>query len=91
MDKTLYACDELAGFISAVAKVRPSGIHGMAAKSVKKKMKSKGFAAAVSREDMLNGAEDLGVDFNEHVQTVIDAMQTIADSLGLNGTVAQKI
>ena len=85
MDKALYACDELAGFISAVAKVRPMGIHGMKPKSVKKKMKAKGFAAAVSREDMRNGAEDFGVDFDEHIQTVIHAMTTIADDLGLNG------
>ena len=85
MDKALYACDELAGFISAVAKVRPTGIHGMKAKSVKKKMKAKGFAAAVSREDMCNGAEDFGVDFDEHIQTVIHAMTSIADDLGLSG------
>lgn len=85
MDKSLYACDELAGFISAVAKVRPTGIHGMKAKSVRKKMKQKSFAAAVSRDDMLNGAEDLGIEFSEHVQHVIEAMTGIATELGLNG------
>jgi predicted hydrolase (HD superfamily) len=84
LDKTLYACDELAGFISAVALVRPEGIHGMKAKSVRKKMKQKAFAAAVSREDMIRGAEDLGVDLNEHVQIVIDAMSEISDELGLS-------
>ena len=85
MDKSLYACDELAGFISAVAKVRPTGIHGMKAKSVRKKMKQKSFAAAVSRDDMLNGAEDLGIEFSEHVQHVIEAMTGIATELGLDG------
>ena len=85
MDKSLYASDELAGFISAVAKVRPTGIHGMKAKSVRKKMKQKSFAAAVSRDDMLNGAEDLGIEFSEHVQHVIEAMTGIATELGLDG------
>jgi len=83
MDKSLYACDELAGFISACALVRPERIAGMKAKSVRKKMKQKSFAAAVNRDDMTRGAEDLGVDFNEHVQFVIDAMSEIADQLGL--------
>ena len=61
LDKTLYACDELAGFCTAVAMVRPTGIHGMNAKSVRKKMKQKSFAAAVNRDDIVRGAEDLGV------------------------------
>jgi len=74
MDKALYACDELAGFISAVAMVRPDGIHGMKAKSVKKKFKQKSFAAAINRDDITRGAEDLGVDLTEHIQQVIDAM-----------------
>jgi putative nucleotidyltransferase with HDIG domain len=85
LDKTLYACDELAGFCSAVAVVRPEGIHGMTAKSVKKKMKQKSFAAAVKRDDIVRGAEDLGVDLTEHIQTVIDAMATISTELGLDG------
>ena len=84
MDKALYACDELAGFITACAKVRPEGIRGMKAKSVRKKMKQKSFAANVSREDMLQGAEDLGVEFGQHVQTVIDAMSEISEELDLN-------
>jgi putative nucleotidyltransferase with HDIG domain len=83
MDKTLYACDELAGFISACAAVRPEGIVGLQAKSVRKKMKQKAFAAAVSREDIVRGAEQLGVDLDQHIQVVIDAMSTIADQLGL--------
>ncbi len=85
LDKTLYACDELAGFCTAVALMRPDGIHGMQAKSVRKKMKQKSFAANVSREDIVRGAEDLGVDLNEHIQFVIDAMLTIAEQLGLAG------
>ncbi|MEX0676339.1 MAG: HD domain-containing protein [Pirellulales bacterium] len=84
LDKTLYACDELAGFITAVAKVRPEGIHGLAAKSVKKKFKQRSFAAAVKREDIASGAADLGVDLDEHVQFVIDAMAPIAADLDLD-------
>lgn len=84
MDKALYACDELAGFITAVARVRPEGIHGMKAKSVRKKLKQKSFAAAVNRDDITRGAEDLGVELNEHIQFVIDAMAGCAESLGLD-------
>ncbi len=83
MDKALYACDELCGFITAVAYVRPDGIHGMKAKSVRKKMKQKSFAAAVNREDIVNGAEDFGVELNEHIQFVIEALQQQADELKL--------
>lgn len=83
MDKALYACDELAGFITACAKVRPEGLQGMKAKSVRKKMKTKSFAAAVSREDLERGAQELGVDLNEHIQFMIEAMQEDAEVLGL--------
>lgn len=83
LDKTLYACDELAGFVTACAMVRPEGIVGMTAKSVRKKMKAKGFAAAVKREDIVSGAEDLGVDLDEHIQFVIDAMAAHGEALGL--------
>jgi len=85
MDKALYACDELAGFCTAAAMVRPAGIRGMEAKSVRKKMKQKGFAANVSRDDIVRGAADLGVELNEHIQFVIDAMTGSADELGLGG------
>ena len=85
MDKTLFACDELSGFITACAMVRPEKIAGMKPKSVKKKMKTKSFAAAVPREDLLRGAEELEVDFDQHVQFVIDAMSSIAEELGLAG------
>jgi putative nucleotidyltransferase with HDIG domain len=83
LDKTLYACDELAGFVTAVAMVRPEGIHGMQASSVKKKLKQKGFAAAVKREDITSGAADLGVELDEHIQFVIDALVPHAAALGL--------
>src|SRR4051795_3840016 len=84
LDKTLYACDELAGFITACAMLRPERLIGMQASSVKKKMKSKGFAASVSRDDIARGATDLGVNLDEHIQFVIDAMTPIADELGLS-------
>src|SRR6476469_9034717 len=83
MDKALYACDELAGFCTAVARLRPEGIRGMEAKSVRKKMKQASFAAAVSREDIARGAEELGVELDEHIQFVIDAMAGVADQLDL--------
>ena len=85
LEKALYACDELAGFCTAAAMVRPEGIIGMKAASVRKKMKQKGFAAAVSRDDLLRGAADLEVDLDAHIQLVIDALSTIAEPLGLTG------
>lgn len=83
LDKTLYACDELAGFVTACAMVRPERLAGMQAASVKKKLKAKGFAASISRDDIARGAADLGVELDEHIQFVIDAMQPIAEDLGL--------
>jgi putative nucleotidyltransferase with HDIG domain len=83
VDKALYACDELAGLITAAALVRPNGITDLSASSVKKKMKSKGFARNVRREDVERGAADFGVDLTEHIQFVIDAMKPIAAELGL--------
>jgi putative nucleotidyltransferase with HDIG domain len=84
LDKTLYACDELCGLLMACAHVRPEGLQGMKAKSVRKKMKQASFAAAVNREDILRGAEDLGVDLNEHIEFCVVAMQDIADQLGFD-------
>src|SRR3954469_15043338 len=84
MEKTLYAVDELSGFIAACAYVRPTGIHGLSPKSVKKKLKMSAFAAAVNREDVRRGAEELGVDFDEHVAFVIAALEERADELGLS-------
>jgi len=83
MAKTLYAVDELSGFVSACAYVRPDGIHGMTPKSVKKKLKQPSFAAGVNRDEVREGAEELGVDFDEHVAFVIAAMGERADVLGL--------
>jgi putative nucleotidyltransferase with HDIG domain len=83
LDKALYACDELCGLITAAALVRPAGITDLTAASVKKKMKSKGFARNVKREDVERGAADFGVDLTEHIQFVIDAMKPIAAELDL--------
>ena len=83
MAKTLYAVDELSGFIAACAYVRPDGIRGMTPKSVKKKLKQPSFAAGVNRDEVRSGAEELGVDFDEHVAFVIAAMEERADELGL--------
>ena len=86
LDKTLYACDELAGFITASAMVRPERLAGMQASSVKKKLKAKGFAASINRDDITRGAADLGVELDEHIQFVIDAMAAEAEALGLSAT-----
>ena len=86
ISRTLFAVDELSGFIGAVALVRPTGIAGMTPKSVKKKMKQPSFAAAVSREDMRLGAEELGEDFDEHLTFVIAALEPRAAELGLEGS-----
>ena len=86
MAKTLYAVDELSGFIAACALVRPTGIKGMTPKSVKKKLKQPSFAAGVNRDEVYDGAEELGVDFTEHVAFVIGAMEEHADELGLAPT-----
>jgi putative nucleotidyltransferase with HDIG domain len=81
--KTLFAVDELSGFIAACALVRPTGIEGMTPKSVRKKLKQPSFAAGVDRDQVHRGAEELGVDFDQHVAFVIEAMADRADELGL--------
>jgi predicted hydrolase (HD superfamily) len=81
MEKALYAVDELCGFILAVAYVRPEGLVGMTPKSVKKKLKQPSFAAAVNREELRHGAEDLGVDFDEHLEIVIGALNERREEL----------
>lgn len=83
IDKALYACDELCGFITACALVRPTRLDGLEPKSVKKKMKQASFAAAVNRDDITRGAADLGVDLDEHIAFCIAAMQEAAEQLGL--------
>jgi putative nucleotidyltransferase with HDIG domain len=84
MEKTLFACDELAGFITATALVKPSrSLAEVEAKSVRKKMKDKAFARSVSRDDIINGAADMGVDLEEHIAFCIEAMRAVAPQLGL--------
>ncbi|MEE9133857.1 MAG: HDIG domain-containing metalloprotein [Gemmatimonadota bacterium] len=84
--KTLFAVDELTGFLTACALVRPTGLNDMKVKSVKKKFKDSSFARGVNRDDVDRGIAELGVDFAEHVQLVIDAMREIQDELGLGGS-----
>ena len=88
--KTLFAVDELCGFIHAVARVRPQRLVGMMAKSVRKKMKQKAFAAAVSRDDITSGAELIGVPLDEHINECIAALSTIAAELGLADADSEK-
>jgi predicted hydrolase (HD superfamily) len=83
LKRTLFACDELAGFIHACGLVRPDGIETLEPKSVRKKLKQPSFAAGVNREDVYHGAEALGVDLDEHIAFVIDALRPIAPDLGL--------
>jgi putative nucleotidyltransferase with HDIG domain len=86
LEKTLFACDELAGFLTAATYVKPTrSVHDLEVASVRKKMKDKSFARAVSREDILNGAAELGVDLDEHIAFCIRAMQERAPALGLEG------
>ncbi|HEY6712038.1 MAG TPA: HD domain-containing protein [Rubrobacter sp.] len=82
MSKTLYAVDELSGFIVACALMRPEGLENIKAKSVRKKMKQKSFAAAVNRDDIVRGAEELGVDLNEHIEFVANALRERSGELG---------
>ena len=88
LEQTLYAVDELSGFVVACAFVRPQGIHGMTPKSVRKKLRTPSFAAAVNREEVTQGAELLGVDFDEHIAIVIAALEERAGELGLDGAPA---
>jgi len=87
MEKALFACDELAGFITACALVKPGkSLAEVEAKSVRKKMKDKAFARSVNRNDIVNGAADLGVELEEHIAFCIEAMKGIAGELGLDGS-----
>ncbi|MBI1740814.1 MAG: HDIG domain-containing protein [Candidatus Koribacter versatilis] len=90
MEKTLFACDELAGFITACALVEPGkSLAEVEAKSVRKKMKDKAFARSVNRDDIVNGTVDLGVELEEHIGFCIEAMKGIARELGLDGSAAK--
>ena len=87
MEKALFACDELAGFLTAVSYVKPTrSIHSVDVASVRKKLKDKGFARSVSREDIVNGAAELGVDLDQHIEFCIQAMRARAAELGIEGT-----
>jgi putative nucleotidyltransferase with HDIG domain len=88
LEKTLYAVDELSGFLLACAYVRPEGIVGLTPKSVKKKLKQPSFAAAVDRDEVRRGAEELGLDFDDHVRFVTAALEERADELGIGGSAA---
>ena len=85
LDRALLACDELTGFVVACCLVRPEGIHTLAPKSVKKKLKDRSFAAKVERAEVHAGAELLGVDLGEHIQFIIDALRPAATELGISG------
>jgi predicted hydrolase (HD superfamily) len=90
MEKTLYACDELAGLITAATLVKPSkSLAEVDAPSIRRKMKDKAFARSVNRQDIINGAADLGVDLDEHITFCIEAMRGIAAELGLAGVQTQ--
>jgi len=90
MEKALFACDELAGFLTACALVKPTkSLAEVEAKGVRKKMKDKAFARSVNRDDIINGASDLGVDLEEHITFCIEAMKPIAPELGLDGSAAK--
>lgn len=86
LDKALYACDELCGFITACALVRPQRLEGLEARSVRKKLRQATFAAAVNRDDIVRGAADLGVDLDEHITFCIEAMRGVAEELGLEAS-----
>ena len=91
MKKTLFACDELSGFIHACGLVRPDGIETLEPKSVKKKLKQQSFAAGVHREDVYKGAEELGVELDDHIRFVVEAMRPIAGELGLRQSAEQPL
>lgn len=92
MEKALFACDELAGFITATALVKPSkSLDEVEAKSVRKKMKDKAFARSVNRDDIVNGAASMGLDLEEHIAFCIEAMKAIAPELGLAGSNADAV
>jgi putative nucleotidyltransferase with HDIG domain len=91
LKKTLFACDELSGFIHACGLVRPDGIETLEPKSVKKKLKQPSFAAGVNRDDVYKGAEELGVELDDHIRFVIEALRPIAEELGLRQSAEQPL
>ena len=91
LKKTLFACDELAGFVHACGLVRPDGIQTLEPKSVKKKLKQPSFAAGVNRQDVYEGAEELGVDLDDHIRFVVEAMRPISAELGLRQSAGEPV
>jgi putative nucleotidyltransferase with HDIG domain len=91
LKKTLFACDELSGFIHACGLVRPDGIETLEPKSVKKKLKQPSFAAGVHRDEVYRGAQELGVELDDHIRFVIEAMRPIAGELGLRQSAEQAL
>jgi putative nucleotidyltransferase with HDIG domain len=91
LKRTLFACDELSGFVHACGLVRPTGIDGLEPKSVRKKLKQPSFAAGVHRDEVYAGAEGLGIDLDEHIRNVVDALQPIAPELGLRTAAATEV
>ena len=83
LKKALFACDEMSGFIHACALVRPTGLEGLEPKSIKKKLKQPSFAAGVHRDEVYKGAEELGVELDDHIRTIVEALQPISAELGL--------
>ena len=83
LKRALFACDELSGFVHACALVRPTGLEGLEPKSVRKKLKQPSFASGVNRDDVYKGAEELGVELDDHIRTVVDALRPISAELGL--------
>jgi putative nucleotidyltransferase with HDIG domain len=83
LKKVLFACDELSGFVHACGLVRPTGLQGLEPKSVRKKLKQPSFAAGVHRDEVFKGAEELGVELDDHIRTVVEALQPISAELGL--------
>ncbi len=83
LERTLFACDELSGFVHACGLIRPTGLEGLEPKSVRKKLKTATFAAGVNRDDVIEGAELLGLDLDDHIRNVVAALQPIAGELGL--------
>jgi putative nucleotidyltransferase with HDIG domain len=88
LKKTLFACDELSGFVHACGLVRPTGLEGLEPKSVKKKLKQPSFAAGVSRADVYEGAELIGLELDQHIANIVEALQPIASELGLRSEAA---
>ena len=91
LKKTLFACDELSGFVHACGLVRPTGLEGLEPKSVRKKLKQPSFAAGVHRDEVYKGAEELGVELDEHIRNVVAALQPIAGELGLPDRLAPAV